>query len=172
MNPMLFSDALYEKSLDPRQFLPIFREIEEIGVRIGQPILIYHSCQSAGRLLPKGPKFRDLMYDSGCLSIFSSGKSADLDTFTFFMLSTKGGIFIEGKEDLSTRDTDTKYLCHGSANYQTSIEKYNGLKNLFFKLEENEANRLEAAINRIGNVSPNIQLFDEVIRNWNSQRDK
>ena len=164
---MLFSDMLYERTVTPRDFLTLFRTVEDLGTKIGDPILVYYSNQSAGRLLPKGPRFRDLLREAACVSIFSFEGDGPKDEFTFLMLTKKGGVFIDGEYVGVTADVDN-YSCHGSVNYQQSLDKFNSLKNRFRELEEAEAERLTKIVAQIGAVNPDLQQFDQIVRSWNS----
>ena len=80
--------ALPLSILSPAEFLPFIRDVEQLAVAEKlAPVLVYWSRRSAAWLLPTGPRFKELMRDAFCVSIFSEDRQDTPDEWCFLIES-------------------------------------------------------------------------------------
>ncbi|MGD9683175.1 MAG: hypothetical protein AB7W16_18565 [Candidatus Obscuribacterales bacterium] len=153
---------LYEKILLPSKFLPFIRTIEEIAIRVGDPAgVIYWSSHKAARLLPKGPRFRDLMRDAAVVSIFSEDDENVIDEFAFFLVGPSGSFLVSGLENSDA------YIVRPSANPFFVSAQLAELFPRFERLDPPEAERLKLCLDRFELGPLPGEALVEVSRAWN-----
>lgn len=157
---------LYAKKLPPERFLPTLRYIENVALETESPVFVYHSVKSAGRMLPKRPKFRDLLGQSGCVSIFSQDQTALQDECAFWAFTTRGCIYFNIAQ-VEPGDIEN-YWCSGSIDNASVLFRLSDTKDTFRKIEEEEARLLQAHINKYDYQSSSSELFFDFQRLWNS----
>ena len=142
--------ALPLSIIDPRRFLPFLRTVEQLVMDEGlKPLLVYWSCQSAGRLLPKGPKFRDLMREAVCVSIYSEDRSDPPDEWGFILESHGLCLVVYGQQAVESPDGD-KYQCTGSMDPQIVKQAFDRLLPRWERLDKAESERLVDARQKLG----------------------
>lgn len=156
---------LYAKKLPPERFLPTLRYIENVALETESPVFVYYSVKSAGRMLPKGPKFRDLLGQSGCVSIFSQDQTPLPDECAFWAFTTGGCIYINIAQ-VEPGDIEN-YWCSGSIDNGSVLFRLSDTKDTFRKIEEEEVDRLLASIKKYDYQSSSPELFLDFQRLWN-----
>lgn len=99
-------------------FLPFLRSVEQLMIdeRLS-PILVYWSRQTAARFLPSGQRFRELMRDAFCLSIFSEDREDPPDEWCFLVESRGLCLILYGQQNYnhSGRSDHSSYSAGGAA---------------------------------------------------------
>lgn len=151
--------ALPLSILPPHSFLPFLRSAEQLAVdeKI-RPVLVYWSRQSAARLLPTGPRFRDLMRDAFCVSIFSEDRT-DPDEWCFLLESHGLCLVVYGQQAIESPDGE-KYQCTGSMEPAIVKQAFDRLLPKWQQLDLSEARRLEEkriSLGPTGSAPPYMQ---------------
>ncbi|HEY9783844.1 MAG TPA: hypothetical protein V6D17_00490, partial [Candidatus Obscuribacterales bacterium] len=109
--------ALPLSILSPENFLPFIRDVEQLAVeeRLA-PVLVYWSSHSAAWLLPTGARFKELMRDAFCASIFSEERQEPPDEWCFLIESRGLCLVLYGQQTLES--PGQKYQCSGSMDPQ------------------------------------------------------
>lgn len=157
---------LYAKKLPPPRFVATLRYIENVALKTESPVFVYYSVKSAGRMLPKGPKFRDLMRQSECVSIFSQDQTALQDECAFWAFTTGGCIYFNIAQVESGHIEN--YWCSGSIDNASVLFRLSDAIEMFRKVEEQEAERLLASIEKYDYQSSSSELFLGFHHLWNS----
>lgn len=155
--------ALPLSIINPQKFLPFLRTVEQLAIDENlKPILVYWSCQSAGRLLPKGPKFRDLMKEAECVSIYSEERSDPPDEWGFLLESRGLCLVVYGQQASESPDGD-KYSCTGSMDPTIVKQAFDRLLPRWERLEKAESERLIDHRQKLG-PSGSAQPFMQRVR--------
>lgn len=158
--------ALPLSIIDPRRFLPFLRTVEQLAMDEGlNPLLVYWSCQSAGRLLPKGPKFRDLMRESECVSIYSEERNDPPDEWGFILESKGLCLVVYGQQAVESPDGD-KYQCTGSMDPAIVKQAFDRLLPRWERLEKAESERLVDARQKLGPTGSAPAYVERVRSAW------
>ncbi len=141
--------ALPLSILPPASFLPFLRQVEQLSVEERlRPVLVYWSRQAAARLLPSGPRFRELMRDA-CVSIFSEDRLDPPDEWCFLLESNGLCLVVYGQQALESPDGE-KYQCTGSMEPALVKQAFDRLLPKWQQLDLSESNRLEDARANLG----------------------
>lgn len=136
--------------LSPQSFLPFLRTIEQLTVDEHlAPVIVYWSRQSAARLLPAGQRYRELMQDAFCVSIFSEDRPEPPDEWCFLIESRGLCLIVYGQQVLESPVRD-KYQCSGSMDPQIVRQAFNRLLPMWQFIDFEESNRLEDARVNLG----------------------
>jgi diguanylate cyclase (GGDEF)-like protein len=142
--------ALPLSILPPQSFLPFLRQVEQLAVEERlRPVLVYWSRQSAARLLPAGSRFRELMRDAYCVSIFSEDRLDPPDEWCFLLESHGLCLVVYGQQALESPDGE-KYQCTGSMEPALVKQAFDRLLPKWQQLDLSESNRLEDARANLG----------------------
>jgi len=142
--------ALPLSILPPASFLPFLRQVEQLTVEERlKPVLVYWSRQSAARLLPAGSRFRELMRDAYCVSIFSEDRLDPPDEWCFLLESHGLCLVVYGQQALESPDGE-KYQCTGSMEPALVKQAFDRLLPKWQQLDLSESNRLEDARANLG----------------------
>jgi len=164
---------LHEKILLPSKFLPFIRTIEEIAIAIGDPgALVYWSSHHAARLLPKGPRFRDLMRDAAVVSIFSEDDENVIDEFAFFLVGPSGSFLVSGLQFTDESGTSfvpaESFIVRPSANPYFVKAQLAELFPRFESLSPPEAERLKLCLDRFELGPMPGEALVEISWAWNN----
>lgn len=154
--------ALTNRFLSPRDVIPILRELEHCALSDGtKSAIVYWSTHTAGRLLPTGPVFRDLMKTAHCVSVFSEDISTLPDVSIVCVFSEKGCAFIEMHR---IPNTDS-YKCFGSVNAERTVARMKVLFDRFRSHDLVETNRLVARLELLPFKRTN-SVFNAIYSMW------
>src|SRR5579883_442014 len=142
--------ALPLSILPPTSFLPFLRQVEQLVIEERlRPVLVYWSRQSAARLLPTGPRFRELMRDADCVCIFSEDRLDPPDEWCFVLESHGLCLVVYGQQAMESPDGE-KYSCTGSMEPAIVKQAFDRLLPKWQQLDLSESNRLEDARANLG----------------------
>jgi len=139
-------------------YLPFIRAAEQLSLEQNLcPVLVYWSRHSAARLLPMGPRYRQLMRDAFCVSIFSEERGDPPEEWCVLLESRSLSLVVYGQQALEAIDSE-KYQCSGSMDPQIVRQAFNRLLPIWQFIDLTEANRVEDARVNIGysNSAPNL----------------
>ena len=137
-------------NLPPERFLSLLRTFEQFLLdEKSNPVIVYWSSQQAKRLLPKGPRYRELMRECFCISVFSEDKRQPPDEWCFLVLSQQLSLIIYGQQSEGIA-THPVFQCNGSVDPLIVREAFDMLLPSWQMLDLNETNRLEDAVKNIG----------------------
>lgn len=156
---------LYAKKLSPPRFVATLRYIENVALGTESQVFVYYSVKSAGRMLPKGPKFRDMMRQVECVSIFSQDQIALQDECAFWAFTTRGNIYFNIAQ-VEPEDSEN-YWCSGSIDNASVLFRLSDAIETFRTVEEQEVDRLLASIKKYDYQSSSPELFLDFQRLWN-----
>src|ERR1700743_1656179 len=116
--------ALPLSILSPNSFLPFLRTVEQMAIdeRLA-PVIVYWSRQTAARFLPGGTRYRELIRDAFCVSIFSE-EEAPPDEWCFLIESRGLCLIAHGQQALESPEAD-KFQCAGSMDPQIVRQAFN-----------------------------------------------
>lgn len=158
--------ALPLSILPPQEFLPFLRQVEELAIDARlKPVLVYWSRQKAARLLPKGPRFRDLMRDAECVSIFSEDHTDPPDEWGFLLESHGLCLFVYGQQAHESPDGE-KYQCTGSMDPAIVKQSFDRLQPKWSNLDRPETNRLEDARAKLGPSGSALPYMQRIRSAW------
>jgi diguanylate cyclase (GGDEF)-like protein len=139
-------------------FLPFIRAAEQLALEQNLcPVLVYWSRHSAAKLLPGGPRYRQLMRDAFCVSIFSEERGDPPEEWCVLLESRSLSLVVYGQQALEAVESE-KYQCSGSMDPQIVRQAFNRLLPIWQFIDLTEANRVEDARVNIGysNSAPNL----------------
>lgn len=157
--------ALPLSILQPLAFLPFVREVEQLTLeeRLA-PVLVYWSRHSAARLLPTGQRYRELMRDAFCVSIFSEDRQDPPDEWCFLIESRGLCLVCYGQQ--AAEDDPDRYQCSGSMDPQIVRQAFNRLLPIWQFVDLSESNRLEDARVNLGPCGSAPPLVQRVRNAW------
>jgi diguanylate cyclase (GGDEF)-like protein len=144
--------------LAQESFLPFVRAAEQLALEQNLcPVLVYWSRHSAAKLLPGGPRYRQLMRDAFCVSIFSEERGDPPEEWCVLLESRSLSLVVYGQQALEAVESE-KYQCSGSMDPQIVRQAFNRLLPIWQFIDLTEANRVEDARVNIGysNSAPNL----------------
>ncbi len=152
--------ALPLSILSPNSFLPFLRTVEQMAIdeRLA-PVVVYWSRQTAARFLPGGQRYRELIRDAFCVSIFSEDRNDPPDEWCFLIESRGLCLIVYGQQAMESPDAD-KFQCSGSMDPQIVRQAFNRLLPIWQSTDISEANRLEDArvnLGPCGSAAPYLQ---------------
>ncbi|HIN64849.1 MAG TPA: hypothetical protein EYM95_09420, partial [Candidatus Obscuribacterales bacterium] len=158
--------ALPLSILSPAEFLPFIRDVEQLAVAEKlAPVLVYWSRRSAAWLLPTGPRFKELMRDAFCVSIFSEDRQDTPDEWCFLIESRGLCLILYAQQALESPQGE-KYQCSGSMNAQIVRSAFNRLLPAWQAIELGESNRLEDARVNLGPCGSANHFVDKIRNLW------
>ncbi|MBX9950216.1 MAG: diguanylate cyclase, partial [Candidatus Obscuribacterales bacterium] len=158
--------ALPLSILSPAEFLPFIRDVEQLAVAEKlAPVLVYWSRRSAAWLLPTGPRFKELMRDAFCVSIFSEDRQDTPDEWCFLIESRGLCLILYAQQALESPQGE-KYQCSGSMNAQIVRQAFNRLLPAWQAIELGESNRLEDARVNLGPCGSANHFVDKIRNLW------
>lgn len=158
--------ALPLSILSPAEFLPFIRDVEQLAVSEKlAPVLVYWSRRSAAWLLPTGPRFKELMRDAFCVSIFSEDRQDTPDEWCFLIESRGLCLILYAQQALESPQGE-KYQCSGSMNAQIVRQAFNRLLPAWQTIELGESNRLEDARINLGPCGSANHFVDNIRNLW------
>lgn len=158
--------ALPLSILSPAEFLPFIRDVEQLAVAEKlAPVLVYWSRRSAAWLLPTGPRFKELMRDAFCVSIFSEDRPEPPDEWCFLIESRGLCLILYAQQALESPQGE-KYQCSGSMNAQIVRQAFNRLLPAWQSVELGESNRLEDARVNLGPCGSANHFVDKIRNLW------
>jgi len=159
-------NALPLSILAPAEFLPFIRDVEQLAVSQKlAPVLVYWSRRSAAWLLPTGPRFKELMRDAFCVSIFSEDRPEPPDEWCFLIESRGLCLILYAQQALESPQGE-KYQCSGSMNPQVVRQAFNRLLPAWQSVELGESNRLEDARVNLGPCGTAPNIVEDIRRLW------
>lgn len=159
-------NALPLSILSPAEFLPFIRDVEQFAVTQKlAPVLVYWSRRSAAWLLPTGPRFKELMRDAFCVSIFSEDRQEPPDEWCF-LIESRGLCLILYAQQAMESPLGEKYQCSGSMNPQVVRQAFNLLLPAWQTIELGESNRLEDARINLGPCGTANDFVDKIRNLW------
>jgi diguanylate cyclase (GGDEF)-like protein len=159
------SGSLPLSNLSPEAFLGFLRDAEQFVLdQQINPVIVYWSSQQAKRLLPKGPRYRELLRDCFCVSVFSEDRREPPDEWCFLTESRQLCMVIYGQrmEDAS----GNVYQCAGSLDPQVVRQAFGKLLPIWQSIDVSESNRLEDACRNIGQPATNPLLSQPLRTQW------
>lgn len=152
--------ALPLSILSPNSFLPFMRTVEQLAIdeRLA-PVVVYWARHTAARLLPGGQRYRELIRDAFCVSIFSEDRGDSPDEWCFLLESRGLCLIVYGQQAMESPDAD-KFQCSGSMDPQIVRQAFNRLLPFWQSVDLAESNRLEDArvnLGPCGSASPYVQ---------------
>lgn len=152
--------ALPLSILAQANFLPFIRTVEQLAVdeRLA-PVMVYWSKHTAARYVPSGPRFRELLKDAFCVSIFSEDRDEPPDEWCFLIDSRGLCLIVYGQQTLESPTAD-KFQCSGSMDPQIVRQAFNWLLPTWQRVDLGESNRLEDArvnLGPCGSAPPYVQ---------------
>lgn len=152
--------ALPLSILAQANFLPFIRTVEQLAVdeRLA-PVMVYWSKHTAARYVPSGPRFRELLKDAFCVSIFSEDRDEPPDEWCFLIESRGLCLIVYGQQTLESPTSD-KFQCSGSMDPQIVRQAFNWLLPTWQRVDLGESNRLEDArvnLGPCGSAPPYVQ---------------
>jgi diguanylate cyclase (GGDEF)-like protein len=158
--------ALPLSILPPSGFIPFIRAAEQICIDESlAPIVVYWSRHSAARLLPGGPRFRQLMREAYCVSIFPQDLTDPPDEWCVLIESRNLSLIAYGLQALEATDSE-KYQCTGSLDPQVVRQSFNRLLPAWQFINLTEANRLEDARVNVGYCDSVPTLVQRLRSQW------
>lgn len=158
--------ALPLSILPPSGFIPFIRAAEQICIDESlAPIVVYWSRHSAARLLPGGPRFRQLMREAYCVSIFPQDLTDPPDEWCVLIESRNLSLIAYGLQAMEATDSE-KYQCTGSLDPQVVRQSFNRLLPAWQFINLTEANRLEDARVNVGYCDSVPTLVQRLRSQW------
>lgn len=158
--------ALPLSILSPENFLPFIRDVEQLAVEEKlAPVLVYWSFHSAAWLLPTGQRFKELMRDAFCVSIFSEDKQDPPDEWCFLIESRGLCLVLYGQQAVEAQNTQ-KYQCSGSMDPQIVRQAFNLLLPDWQNVDLGESNRLEDARVNLGPCGSAPMFIKKIKEKW------
>src|ERR1700728_1883038 len=120
--------ALPLSILSPNSFLPFLRTVEQLAIdeRLA-PVVVYWSRHTAAGLLPGGVRYRELIRDAFCVSIFSEDRNDPPDEWCFLVESRGLCLIVFGVQALESGPEALKFQCSGSMDPQIVRQAFNRL---------------------------------------------
>lgn len=158
--------ALPLSILSPNSFLPFLRTVEQMAIdeRLA-PVIVYWSRQTAARFLPGGQKYRELIRDAFCVSIFSGDQNGPPDEWCFLIESRGLCLIVYGQQAMEAPDAD-KFQCSGSMDPQIVRQAFNRLLPVWQSIDPSESNRLEDARVNLGPCASAAPYLQKVRSAW------
>ncbi len=158
--------ALPLSILSPPSFLPFLRTVEQLAIdeRLA-PVVVYWSRQTAARLLPGGTRYRELIRDAFCVSIFSEDNTDPPDEWCFLIESRGLCLIVYGQQAMESPDAD-KFQCSGSMDPQLVRQVFNRLLPIWQGVDLAESNRLEDARVNLGPCGSSTPYLQKVRAAW------
>jgi diguanylate cyclase (GGDEF)-like protein len=152
--------ALPLSILSQTNFLPFLRTVEQLAVdeRLA-PVMVYWSKHTAAQFLPSGQRFRELLKDAFCVSIFSEESTDPPDEWCFLIESRGLCLIVYGQQAMESPEAN-KFQCSGSMDPQIVRQAFNQLLPIWQLVDLNESNRLEDArvnLGPCGSAPPYVQ---------------
>jgi diguanylate cyclase (GGDEF)-like protein len=158
--------ALPLSILPPSSFIPFIRAAEQLCIDEAlAPIVVYWSRHSAARLLPGGPRYRQLMRDAYCVSIFSQELTDPPDEWCVLIESRNLSLIAYGLQALEGMESE-KYQCTGSLDPQIVRQSFNRLLPTWQFIDLTESNRLEDARVNVGYCDSAATLVQRLRSQW------
>lgn len=153
-------------NLSPDTFLGFLRGVEQLILdeRIN-PIIVYWSSQQAKRLLPKGQRYRELLRDAFCVSVFSEDKREPPDEWCFLVESQQLCLIVYGQQsgDMSAGPV---FQCNGSCDAPVVRQAYSKMLPIWQAIDLAESNRVEDALKNIGQSATNPLMGQRCRQEW------
>lgn len=90
-------NALPLRVVSSAEVLSFIRKIEQTAIEEHlAPIIVYWSRQTAARLLPGGARYRELLRDAECVSIFSEQRNEPPDEWCILIESSRLSLVLHG----------------------------------------------------------------------------
>lgn len=152
--------ALPLSILNESNYLPFLRTVEQLAIdeRLA-PVVVYWSRHTAAKLLPMGQRYKDLMRDAFCVSIFSEDRNDPPDEWCFLIESRGLCLIVYGQQALEAPESG-KYQCSGSMDPQIVRQAFNRLLPNWQHVDLDDSNRLEDArvnLGPCGSAPPYVQ---------------
>lgn len=158
--------ALPLSILPPSSFIPFVRAAEQLCIDESlAPIVVYWSRHSAARLLPGGPRYRQLMRDAYCVSIFSEERTDPPEEWCVLIESRSLSLIAYGLQAMEATETE-KYQCTGSLDPQIVRQSFNRLLPTWQFIDLTESNRLEDARVNVGYCNSVPALVQQLRSQW------
>jgi diguanylate cyclase (GGDEF)-like protein len=143
--------------------LPFIRRAEDLILRENlAPVMVYWAKSTASKILPAGPRFRQMMRDCTCVSFFSEEQDDPPDEWCFLLESRGLSLVVYAQEAEET----AKYQCSGSMDPQIVRQAFNRLLPVWQAVDLTESNRLEDARVNVGYSNSTPQLMQELHGVW------
>jgi len=155
-------------SATPEHFIPFIRLVEKLALENeARPVLVYWSRHSAAKLIPAGPRYRQLMRDSLCVSIFSEEKGDPPEEWIVLLDSEVLSVVVCGQsilEDLG----DEHYKCAGSLEPEDVQYTYERLFPIWGFIDLTEAHRLDRARSSLHRRNSEVELVEQLRSSWDT----
>jgi len=158
--------ALPLSILPPTTYLPFIRQVEQTAMDENLcPVIVYWSRHSAARLLPTGPRYRQLMRDAFCVSIFSEEHGDPPEEWCMLLESRSLSLVVYGQQAMEAVEAE-KFQCSGSMDPQIVRQAFNRLLPIWQFIDLTESNRLEDARANIGYSNSSPPLVQTLRQAW------
>ena len=158
--------ALPLSILPPTTYLPFIRTVEQTAMDENLcPVIVYWSRHSAARLLPTGPRYRQLMRDAFCVSIFSEEHGDPPEEWCMLLESRSLSLVVYGQQAMEAVESE-KFQCSGSMDPQIVRQAFNRLLPIWQFIDLTESNRLEDARANIGYSNSSPPLVQKLRQAW------
>jgi diguanylate cyclase (GGDEF)-like protein len=158
--------ALPLSILPPTTYLPFIRQVEQTAMDENLcPVIVYWSRHSAARLLPTGPRYRQLMRDAFCVSIFSEEHGDPPEEWCMLLESRSLSLVVYGQQAMEAVESE-KFQCSGSMDPQIVRQAFNRLLPIWQFIDLTESNRLEDARANIGYSNSSPPLVQKLRQAW------
>jgi len=153
-------------NLKPDDFLGFLRRIEQLIIdeRLS-PVLVYWSSQQAKRLLPSNQRYRELMRDCFCISVFSEERPEPPDEWCFVLESRQFCLFVYGRQSPDAT-AGNEFQCAGSVDPQIVRQACAMMQPIWQYIDLPETTRSEDARRNLGPVSTTTQLAERCRVEW------
>lgn len=153
-------------NLSPDAFLGYLRNLEQLILdRQLNPIVVYWSSQQAKRLLPKGQRYRELMRDTFCVSVFSEDRREPPDEWCFLVESRDLCLIVYGQQSEDT-SSGPIFQCAGSVDPLVVKQAFSKLLPIWQFTDLPESNRLEDARKNLGDTSTGLDVAQQCRSQW------
>jgi diguanylate cyclase (GGDEF)-like protein len=152
--------------LPPNGFIPFIRAAEQLCIDESlAPIVVYWSRHSAARLVAGGPRYRQLMRNAYCVSIFSQELTEPPDEWCVLIESRSLSLIAYGLQAMEATDSE-RYQCAGSLDPQLVRQSFNRLLPTWQFINLTESNRLEDARVNVGYCESAPTLVQRLRSQW------
>ncbi len=152
--------------LPPTSFLAFIRVIEQICLDEKlEAIIVYWAKHNASLLLPEGPRLKQLISQSKCVSIFSDGNQDPPDEWCIFVESNKVSLVVHGQA-IPDHIDGHQYQCAGSMDTELVKQSFAQLLPKFQLIDLAESNKLEDARAGLTYGNSSVALTQKLKSKW------
>jgi len=149
-------------------FLPFIRLVEKLALESKAcPVLVYWSRHSAAKLIPHGSRYRQLMRDTFCVSIFSEERGDPPEEWIVLLDSEILSVVVCGQSAMEFADYE-HYNCSGSLEPEDVQYAYERLFPIWKFIDLTEAQRVDQARSKLRRRNSKLELVDQLRSAWDT----